>query len=177
MLMKNVLFQPVLSGQTLFVINSLLLCARLPSPFGKDMVLPAIFCLPSVLNIALNAPHLSLLCQWKQMPPCVACFHFEHSILLLLSKVTSYYFWRIRIRSKALSEGFCLSASVACRESFHARLLIPARYRRHSLWATAPNKYISAPFHRLPFWKRVPNIKIWNRLLAHRKCKRHHILR
>ncbi|MDE5598632.1 MAG: hypothetical protein K2J04_12495 [Lachnospiraceae bacterium] len=33
------------------------------------------------------------------------------------------------------------------------RLLIPAKNRRHSLWATVPNKDFSAPFHRLPFRK------------------------
>ncbi|MFG6344634.1 MAG: hypothetical protein K1W35_12910, partial [Lachnospiraceae bacterium] len=31
------------------------------------------------------------------------------------------------------------------------RLLIPTKYSRHSLWATVPNKNISAPLHRFPF--------------------------
>ena len=108
----------------------------------------------------------------------------------------------LRIRSKALSEGagcpgdirfapteaerrqclppantVCLTASVVCRENPHIRLLIPAKYRRHSLWATVPNKDFSEPFHRLPFQNWIPNIEIRNRLFAHCKCKRHHILR
>jgi len=31
------------------------------------------------------------------------------------------------------------------------RLLIPAKYSRHSLWATVPNLSFSEPFHKLPF--------------------------
>ena len=57
------------------------------------------------------------------------------------------------------------------------RLLILAEYSRHSFWATVPNLSFSVPFNRLPFQNLVPNIKIGNRLFAHCKCKRHHILR
>ncbi len=57
------------------------------------------------------------------------------------------------------------------------RLLIPAEYSRHSFWATVPNLSFSVPFNRLPFQNLVPNIKFRNRLFAHCKCKRHHILR
>ena len=57
------------------------------------------------------------------------------------------------------------------------RLLILAEYSRHSFWATVPNLSFSVPFNRLPFQNLVPNIKFRNRLFAHCKCKRHHILR
>ena len=81
------------------------------------------------------------------------------TVLLLLSKVSL-------ITSDAYASEVRRSPRVVfAADKYHlpektcGRLLIPAKFSRHSLWAAAPNKYISTLFHSFPFQNWVPNIK------------------